>query len=229
MLSILLRALVALARRPLGAHPPRPFPARPPCLSPSVAGHPGVQQPAARRLRGGAAPADRGRRAKKDTVQDRVRLACSPEPARRLLPAATFPSIRHSVPASLRPSTDRASMQMPTSTGALREMRRVGTLEFTVKGQPLKLTAFVDVGERNLDHLFVPFTDLTTGTETYPGGRYLDLDRNTTGIYVIDFNRAYHPTCYYNPTWDCPYPPAENRLKTPIRAGERLKKEEVKG
>ena len=88
---------------------------------------------------------------------------------------------------------------MPTSTGALREMRRVGTLEFTLKGQPLKLTAFVDVGERNLDHLFVPFTDLTTGTETYPGGRYLDLDRNTTGIYDIDFNRAYHPYLLLQP------------------------------
>src|SRR6185295_1428690 len=106
----------------------------------------------------------------------------SPVPQNRraeLLPLASFPiDPAYSVPASLKPSSDRASLQMPTSTGALREMRRVGTLEFTVKGQPLKLTAFVDVGERNLDHLFVPFTDLTTGTETYPGGRYLDLDRN---------------------------------------------------
>jgi uncharacterized protein (DUF1684 family) len=156
----------------------------------------------------------------------------SPVPANRraeLLPLAYFPiDPSYSVPATLKPSSDRATLQMPTSTGATREMRRVGTLEFSAKGQPLKLTAFVDVAERNLDHLFVPFTDLTTGSETYPGGRYLDLDRNATGIYVIDFNRAYHPTCYYNPTWDCPYPPAENRLKTPIRAGERLKKEEVK-
>ena len=79
-------------------------------------------------------------------------------------------------------------------------------------------------GAPDVDHLFVPFTDLTSGTETYPAGRYLDLDRTPTGIYVIDFNRAYHPYCYYNPTFDCPYPPAENRLRIPIRAGERLKK-----
>jgi hypothetical protein len=51
----------------------------------------------------------------------------------------------------------------------------------------------------------------------------LDLDRNATGIYGIDFNRAYHPFCYYNPLYDCPYPPAENRLNVPIRAGERVK------
>ena len=146
-----------------------------------------------------------------------------------LLPLAYFPiDPAYSVPAILRPSNDRTTFQMPTSTGAQRDMRRAGTLEFAVKGQPLKLTAFVDVGERNLDHLFVPFTDLTTGTETYPGGRYIDLNRNATGVYVIDFNRAYFPYCYYNPTWECPYPPAENRLQIPIRAGERLKKEEVK-
>ena len=43
--------------------------------------------------------------------------------------------------------------------------------------------------------------------ETYPGGRYLELDRTATGIYDIDFNRAFHPFCFYNPTYDCPYPP----------------------
>jgi hypothetical protein len=142
-----------------------------------------------------------------------------------LLPLAYF-SIdpAYSVPAVLRPSDDRATMIMPTSTGGQRQMRRVGALEFTLKGQTLKLTAFVEADAPNVDHLFVPFTDLTSGTETYPGGRYLDLDRTATGLYVIDFNRAYHPFCYYNPTYDCPYPPAENRLKIPIRAGERVKK-----
>ena len=146
-----------------------------------------------------------------------------------LLPLAYFPvDPSYSVPAILRPSTDRATLQMPTSTGGQRQMRRVGTLEFALKSQPLRLTAFVEVGSPNLDHLFVPFTDLTSGTETYPGGRYLDLDRNATGVYLVDFNRAYHPYCYYNPSYECPYPPEENRLQIPIRSGERLKKEEVK-
>ena len=141
-----------------------------------------------------------------------------------VLPLAYFPiDPSYGVPAILKPSTDRATLQMPTSTGGERQMRRVGTLEFALKGQPLKLTAFVEVGSPNLDHLFVPFTDLTSGTETYPGGRYLDLDRNATGVYLVDFNRAYHPYCYYNPNYECPYPPAENRLQTPIRAGEKLK------
>ena len=64
-----------------------------------------------------------------------------------------------------------------------------------------------------------------TGTPlAMSGGRYLDLDRNPTGIYELDFNRAYHPYCYYNATYECPLPPRENRLKIPIHAGERMKK-----
>ena len=152
----------------------------------------------------------------------------SPVPENRkaeFLPLAYFPiDPAYSVTAILKPSNDRTTIQMPTSIGAERQMRRVGTLEFSLKGQRLKLSAFVEVGAPNVDRLFVPFTDLTSGTETYPAGRYLDLDRNATGIYVIDFNRAYHPYCYYNPTFDCPYPPAENRLNIPIRSGERMKK-----
>jgi uncharacterized protein (DUF1684 family) len=113
-------------------------------------------------------------------------------------------------------------IDMLTSTGQLRKMRRVGVLAFTLKGQPLTLGAFVEADETDMRRLFVPFGDLTNGTETYPGGRYLDLDRTATGIYDLDFNRAYHPFCFFNSKYDCPYPPAENRLRVPIRAGERL-------
>ena len=112
---------------------------------------------------------------------------------------------------------------MPTSTGQLRRMVRVGRLEFTLRGEALSLSAFVDAGTRDLSRLFVPFTDLTSGTETYPAGRYIDLDVTRSGIYVIDFNRAYNPYCYYNPTYDCPFPPRSNRLQVPIRAGEKVK------
>ena len=142
-----------------------------------------------------------------------------------LLPLAYFPiDPDYRVAATLKPSGNRDTMHMPTSTGGLQQMRRIGTLGFALKGQPLTLTAFLEVGAPDLSHLFVPFTDLTTGTETYAAGRYLDLDRNATGIYIIDFNLAYHPYCYYSPLYECPYPPAENRLKAPIRAGETLKK-----
>ncbi|HUK33805.1 MAG TPA: DUF1684 domain-containing protein, partial [Vicinamibacterales bacterium] len=103
-----------------------------------------------------------------------------------------------------------------------RKMRKAGTLTFSLKGQPLSITAFYDL-TGSPEHLSVMFSDMTSGTETYAAGRYLDLDRNPQGIYELDFNRAYHPYCYYNATYECPYPPAENRLKMPIRAGERIR------
>ena len=102
-------------------------------------------------------------------------------------------------------------------------MRRVGALTFTLKGQPMTLTAFVEAAAPDMNRLFVPFSDLTSGTETYAAGRFLDLDRTATQIYELDFNRAYIPYCYYNASYECPYPPPENRLKVPIRAGERMK------
>jgi len=126
-----------------------------------------------------------------------------------------------SVPAALRLSKDRPVFDMPTSTGTMRKMQRVGVLEFTLQGEPRTLDAFVENGTRQITSLFVPFADLTTGTDTYSAGRYLDLKPTSTGFYVIDFNRAYNPTCAYSPTWECPYPPASNRLKVAIRAGEK--------
>lgn len=151
-------------------------------------------------------------------------------PARRdeLLPLAYFPgSPDYRVPAVLRVEQNRVTLEMPTSTGERRLMQRVGTLEFALKGQSLALGAFTEASAPNMDRLFVPFVDLTSGTETYPAGRYLDLDRTRTGLYVIDFNRAYNPYCYYNPTYDCPYPPRENRLKVPVRAGEKMRESSI--
>ena len=140
----------------------------------------------------------------------------------QLVPLSYFsPDLDFVVPASLKLSGERIVVDMPTSTGEMRKEEQVGVLEFTLKGRPLALAAFVEAGA-DVNRLFVPFSDLTSGTETYPAGRYLDLDRTSTGLYTIDFNKAYNPYCYYNPKFDCPYPPKENRLPLPVRAGERV-------
>lgn len=76
--------------------------------------------------------------------------------------------------------------------------------------------------------LFLPFTDATSGDETYGGGRYLldgikgaDLGMEN-GRLVLDFNFAYHPSCAHSADWTCPLAPPGNRLPEPIRGGERL-------
>jgi uncharacterized protein (DUF1684 family) len=114
-------------------------------------------------------------------------------------------------------------IELQTSTNQRRRMRRVGTLGFTLGDVPYTLSAFADENDRVMARLFVPFGDLTSGVdETYKGGRYLDLDRTPTGLYDLDFNRAYHPYCVYSPDYDCPVPPRENRLAVAVRAGEKL-------
>ena len=77
--------------------------------------------------------------------------------------------------------------------------------------------------------VFLPFLDATSGPETYGGGRYLldtikSADHGTTpdGKIILDFNFAYHPSCYYSPRWVCPLAPRDRRLPAAVRGGERL-------
>jgi uncharacterized protein (DUF1684 family) len=139
----------------------------------------------------------------------------------QFLPLSYFPiDPDYHVVAALKPATERKTLQMMTSSGQERTMIRLGELEFTLKGQLMTLGAFT---EGDVNRLFVPFGDMTNGAETYPAGRFMDLERTGTNLYELDFNRAYIPYCYYNATYECPYPPAENRLKVPIHAGEKMK------
>jgi len=143
------------------------------------------------------------------------------EDATKFLPLSYFPiDESYSVPAQLAPAPQRDSFTMPTSTGTLREVERIGTLRFSLQGQPLQLSAFLEKGSQEL---FVPFSDQTSGTETYNAGRYLNLGPTASGVYLVDFNAAYNPYCYYNAEYECPLPPAENRLPLPVRAGERMR------
>jgi len=69
--------------------------------------------------------------------------------------------------------------------------------------------------------LFIPFSDETSGSETYKAGRYLDLEEQGGDDYELDFNLAYNPYCAYNDQYTCPIPPRENKLPIRILAGEK--------
>jgi uncharacterized protein (DUF1684 family) len=132
---------------------------------------------------------------------------------------------KYHVPASLKaePKGEQVIIELPTSAKTKDPLRRVGTLGFSIDGQAFTLTAFSGVDDTEMKRLFVPFGDETGGKESYKGGRYLDLERTPTGLYDLDFNRAYHPTCVYNISYICPVPPPENRLPIAIRAGEKMR------
>jgi uncharacterized protein (DUF1684 family) len=148
-----------------------------------------------------------------------------PDQRDRFLPLTYYPpDPAYAVPAAFQadPPGDRPRLELQTSANKRRTMERLGVLRFTLEGKQFQLAAFVEEGHRP-DRLFVPFADATSGSDTYPGGRYLDILPETTGIYVVDFNRAYNPYCYYNASYDCPFPPRENRLPLPIAAGEKIR------
>jgi uncharacterized protein len=162
------------------------------------------------------------REAKDQAFRNQPNDPVPPDKVKEFLPLKYFPpDPEYAVPALLTPATERIVVEMVTSAGKIRKQERVGVLEFTLKGQSLTLGAYVEEGA-SLNRLFVPFKDMTSGTETYAAGRYLELDRTASGVYTVDFNKAYNPFCYYNASFDCPYPPRDSLLRLPIRAGERL-------
>ena len=121
-----------------------------------------------------------------------------------------------------------ASFMMPMFMGSAREYVPYASLKFTLNGTPHTLTvyrstALMAIAEYK-DYLFLPFTDLTNGSDTYGGGRYIDIREGEikAGMLALDFNKAYNPYCAFSPLYSCPKPPAENELTLAVNAGEKV-------
>jgi len=118
---------------------------------------------------------------------------------------------------------DEEPFKMPTTTERLPEYIKYGELHFYILDKSIKLSVYQEINLRNKagfeDYLFLPFTDLTNGEETYGGGRYLDLRIPQKEKVIINFNNAYNPYCAYNPKYSCPIPPETNDIPLRIEAG----------
>jgi uncharacterized protein (DUF1684 family) len=108
-------------------------------------------------------------------------------------------------------------IEMQTTTGDTQIYQRFGRFKFQVDGQDAELTIY-----SSGNGFFLPFVDSLAGQETYPAGRYLEPEPLPGGRFLVDFNLAYNPYCAYNEMWSCPITPFENRVKVPIRAGEKI-------
>ena len=125
------------------------------------------------------------------------------------------------VPAVLerRPTPEEAYLRTNRDNQAV--MRYLGDLVFSIGRSPLRLRLY-HAGEGIGTSVFVPFRDTTSGEESYGPGRYLTLELNERDEYELDFNRAFNPYCAYTDDYECAFPPAENDLPVPIRAGEKV-------
>lgn len=107
------------------------------------------------------------------------------------------------------------------STGGVAPQVRVGRVGIPFSQDSDTLTVFKITDGEEAGQLWTPFTDATNGSTTYSAGRYVDLRAHDGDSVVVDFNRAYNPTCTYNPDYACPIPPGSNDLPFPIPAGEQ--------
>ncbi len=130
---------------------------------------------------------------------------------------------KYIVEAKFKKSENEKTFEMKT-TGARRPMYvKYGELLFTIDGKACKLNVYRNIElskkEGYEDYLFLPFSDLTCGKESYIGGRYIDMRIPKGDKVMIDFNRAYNPYCAYNHKYSCPIVPLENDLAVEVKAG----------
>ncbi len=121
---------------------------------------------------------------------------------------------------------DGRTFSIKTTGGESYDYLIFGKVHFSIGGQQLTLQVYQSqrsaAAGRKKSALFIPFTDLTSGEETFGGGRYLVLDIPDGDTLNLDFNMAYNPYCVYDAGHSCPIPPRENRLGVRIEAGEKM-------
>jgi uncharacterized protein (DUF1684 family) len=112
---------------------------------------------------------------------------------------------------------------MPTSTDRKPMYVKYGEARFQMEGKDFTLNVYQDIklskNSAYKEHLFLPFSDLTSGKESYISGKYIDLKIPNGDTIVIDFNLSYNPYCAYNHKYSCPKVPLENDLAIEINAG----------
>lgn len=116
--------------------------------------------------------------------------------------------------------------EMATTTDRKPLYKEFGVLRFSLKGKNCQLTIYQSQDdlrdEKYKDYLFLPFTDETSGNESYGGGRYMDVmttDISPNNTILLNFNNTYNPYCAYNDKYSCPLTPRKNYLDLAIKAG----------
>ncbi|MDX1445140.1 DUF1684 domain-containing protein [Lishizhenia sp.] len=118
-------------------------------------------------------------------------------------------------------------IKMKTSTSRRPKYRRYGYLSFYIGDSLINVPVYQNMNLLEIDeyehYLFFPIDDYTIPDESYPTGRYLDIERPLEGdSIVLDFNMLYNPYCAYSERYSCPVTPRENKIKVRIEAGEKI-------
>jgi len=130
------------------------------------------------------------------------------------------------VKATFTKKENATSFVMKTTTDRIALYKEYGVVNFLLKGKNYEMTIYQSdedsQNEKRKNRLFLPFTDATSGNESYGGGRYMDLmttDIDEDQTIEINFNNTYNPYCVYNEKYSCPLTPRKNHVDTEITAG----------
>lgn len=133
------------------------------------------------------------------------------------------PDTNYIVVARFERTPNATPFLLATTTDENTEEIVYGIASFDLNGMGHELEVYQSLDllsqKKYQDYLFLPFLDNTNGTETYGGGRYIDLTVPKGDSIVIDFNKAYNPYCTYDKKYSCPLVPRQNYLRTKVRAG----------
>lgn len=124
---------------------------------------------------------------------------------------------RFRVVADFEPYAERRYVEAINIRGDIVDYEADGEAVFDWDGQEIRMQAF----NRANGDLFFVFSDGTSGVETYPSARFLEVPPAEEGRVIVDFNRAENPPCGFNAFTTCPTPPSQNRLSIRVEAGER--------
>lgn len=167
---------------------------------------------------------ERDREAKVEYFGDSPHSPLPPEMRGGEFPGLSYfepdPAYRLVLP--LHEHDEKETVTVETTADGEQTYRRWGEFRFELDDETVTLQAYRPTD--GSDRFWVPFRDETNGEETYDAGRYLDLEpdaHEVDGEWVLDFNRAYNPTCAYNDAYECPLIPMANWLDVRIEAGEK--------
>jgi uncharacterized protein (DUF1684 family) len=133
------------------------------------------------------------------------------------------------ISAKLIKTIDAPTFEMATTTDRKPLYKEFGILTFNLKGKKCELTIYQSQDdlrdEKYKEYLFLPFTDNTSGSESYGGGRYMDVmttDISNENTVLLNFNNTYNPYCAYNDRYSCPLTPRKNHIDLEIKAGIKV-------
>ena len=125
------------------------------------------------------------------------------------------------VRAQFTPADSTEKMAYKNILGMNFNVNFAGTLKFKMNGTDQALLALPN----NDGKYFVIFSDMTSGEDTYGGGRYMyPNEADSNGETWLDFNMAINPPCVFTPYATCPLPPTANHLDFEVTAGEKYLK-----